>query len=108
MARRVQEAEWEDDDGVFGQDGAAADDGGPGEHDRHLTENDEQEVTVKCPGCGKRVWADAERCPKCGTNFAEQAWNSREAGAWRAPKGLAWTVFLLLAAMAGWLLGKWL
>jgi hypothetical protein len=96
---QVREDDWE------GGDEPAEDDGGPGEHDRHLTDDDEQEVTVKCPACGKRVWADAQRCPKCGNYFEGAAWNSEAAGEpWRVPAWIWWTTVVLLGAVAGWVL----
>ena len=84
-------------------------DGGPGEHDRHLMDgDDEPELTVKCSSCGQRIWADAERCPKCGALFAEAAWKGQKAGELPSVPGwIWWTAIALLAAFLVWFLPLW-
>ena len=31
-----------------------------------LTDDDDEQFTIRCPRCGRDVWEFAERCPKCG------------------------------------------
>lgn len=52
-----------------------ADAEGPGEHDRALLDDDENDM-VPCPVCAKHILAEAERCHHCGASFEQQAWNS--------------------------------
>ena len=56
-------------------------DEGPGEHDRHLLDDDDaDEDAVACPDCGLTVWSHAEQCPHCGVYFTGEAWRQQPAG----------------------------
>ena len=86
-------------------------DDGPGDHDTHLTDDHEPDLT-DCAGCGKRILAEATRCHHCGVHFVGEAWQQHIAGA--SPRVNRWivgTALVLLAAllltMAASTLARW-
>ena len=89
-----RDLEPEDDEGVADGDDALDDREAPLDSD--LTD-DEDDNTVPCPHCRKRVHEDAEWCPHCGSFLsAEDAPISRS---W-----LIWTgLILALLGMLWWL-----
>lgn len=59
------------------------DDEGPGEHDRHLLDDDTGENdTAPCPFCDAELLAVADRCHRCGAAFGEEAWLAHGEGRW--------------------------
>ena len=76
------------------------DDEGPGEHDVHLLDDDEND-TVPCPHCGKQILAWADRCHRCGVDLGTEAWKADPPRA-----KLAWVIMsgLVIVAMLWFLL----
>ena len=108
MSAHEYQTPWrddEDDDDLDEEESEAVDvDEGPGEHDRHLTE-DRDADSVQCPKCGKYVWSEAKRCHKCGHYFAGEAWQLLDApstGGWW-PRMRYWmlvgVIFVTVVAM---------
>ena len=69
-------------------------DEGPGEHDQHLM--DEDEDTVPCPSCGRPIWAEAEKCPRCGQWLTGQAWRGEDDAAGARGKRWWWWVAVVM------------
>jgi len=76
---------------------------GPGEHDAHLLD-DADEGTVPCPECGEPVWAEAEKCPHCGTWISHDvAGQVRPAGGRAVKPWWWWVAIIVLLAAFFWL-----
>ncbi len=69
-------------------------DGGPGEHDAHLTTEDFPFRTVPCSNCGKAVWEEAVACRRCGHHFTDQAYNDSHGAVAEAKS--RWAVVLMI------------
>lgn len=78
---------------------------GPGEHDRHLLDDDPTDTTP-CARCGRYVWAYAQRCHHCGVHFAGEAWQFAPTGQARLPvhRWWPWLVALLILGLLWWVL----
>ena len=88
--------EHDEDEGYFDPEG-------PGEHDHHLLDDDEQQVNdyVACPKCGQQILAFAERCGHCGQWFEEgEAWQAEHGGS--LPPWLMATGVIVLVAFVAW------
>jgi len=94
----VEEDAADEDEGYFDPEG-------PGAHDHHLLDDDDEQANdyVNCAKCGERILAFAERCPACGHYFEEgEAWQaaSDEAG---FPRWVGPIVGVVLLAFIAWL-----
>jgi hypothetical protein len=79
---------------------------GPGSHDHHLLDDDDEQANdyVPCAKCGTQILAFAERCPSCGHYFEEgEAWQAaHEHGG--MPRWTMTIVGLVLLGLVMWLM----
>ena len=68
-----------------------------------LTDDDDEQITIPCPRCGREVWEFAERCSKCGVWIT-----SAQSDAAPTSRRQMYLIGVIALAMivAGWIMWK--
>ena len=94
--------EWEDDNQW------SSDDAWKDEEDQDPESTDPRDIarfdraTIECPDCGEEVYADAFRCPHCGTMITDE----EKTGSHKKAKWFILTAVVCVLMVVLWVLGR--